>query len=53
MTIGYVSHDLGWSHNKNYLMVDNVILKSQTVQMERLTLPTGPMDFLMGPNSLC
>ena len=31
MTIGYVSHDdLGWSNNKNYLMVDNVILRSQT-----------------------
>ena len=23
-------YDLVWSHNKNYLMVDNVILKSQT-----------------------
>ena len=26
----YHMYDLGWSHNKNYLMVDNVILKSQT-----------------------
>ena len=26
----YYMYDLGWSHNKNYLMVDNVILKSQT-----------------------
>ena len=25
----------------------------QKVQMKRHTLPTGPMDFLMGPNSLC
>ena len=25
----YNMYDLGWSNNKNYLMVDNVILKSQ------------------------
>ena len=53
----YHMYDLGWSHNKNYLMVDNVFLKSQQpilrkVQMEKHTLPTGPMDFLMGPNTL-
>ena len=51
-------YELGWSHNKNNLMVDNVTLKSQTAHPPksvdgRHTLLTGPMDFLIGPNSLC
>ena len=31
----YHVYDLGWSHNKNYLMVDNVILKSQTAHLPK------------------
>ena len=50
-------HDLGWSHTKIYLTCITLFLTPRQpslrkAQMERHTLPTGPMDSFMGPNSL-